>query len=92
MPYGVPVSYAYKDSVIYMHCAAAEGLKIGDFWLTFPTMCDIIKLPKTAFAVFSAYGAVGLRRAAILLNHQIILLRKIAALRAAAPTALEFVI
>lgn len=30
LPYGVPISYAYKDGVIYMHCAAAEGLKITD--------------------------------------------------------------
>lgn len=30
MPYGVPISYAYKDGAIYMHCAAAEGLKIGN--------------------------------------------------------------
>lgn len=29
-PYGIPISYAYKNGVIYMHCAAAEGLKISN--------------------------------------------------------------
>lgn len=28
IPYGVPISYAYRDGTIYMHCAAANGWKI----------------------------------------------------------------
>lgn len=28
VPYGVPMSYAYIDHAVYMHCAKAEGQKI----------------------------------------------------------------
>ena len=30
IPYGLPISYAYKEGAIYMHCAAADGLKISN--------------------------------------------------------------
>ena len=30
IPYGLPMSYAYSGGAIYMHCAAADGLKISN--------------------------------------------------------------
>ena len=30
IPYGVPVSYAYADNIIYFHCAKDVGLKVAN--------------------------------------------------------------
>lgn len=30
VPYGVPINYALKDGAIFMHCAAADGLKLDN--------------------------------------------------------------
>ncbi len=40
-PYGLPVSYAYQDGVIYFHCAKDVGLKIE----------NITAQPKVCFTV-----------------------------------------
>lgn len=38
IPYGVPVSYVYKDGIIYFHCAKDVGLKTANITVQ-PKVC-----------------------------------------------------
>lgn len=67
-PYGVPVSYAYKDGVIYFHCAKDAGQKTANLAVN-PKICftvvgDTELLPDKFSTKYESVVAFGLAQEA----------------------------
>ena len=66
IPYGVPVSYAYADNIIYFHCAKDVGLKVANMKhqdkVCFTVVGNTEVLPQkfsTKYESAIAFGTVG---------------------------------